>query len=419
MFTKMHVKQWYSGVLTRPLELIVGLSIFTTVAAGGVVRHAASTAFSVLLVISFFYVRSWPETWRQLTSAERLVLIGFGLYFISALLSYYNVSDEHEYINHLGKYARFLVIVPIYLLLSRANLKLFPYLLAGAIIAGPLYFGAALLSITERPGFPAQGYYHHITFGDTAMLAGLFLTTVLMIMKMSRVMKIVLLVSITCLLYSSVLSQARGAWLALPVCLFLLLVFAVRHSKINVRALVIALVIFGALLVMSPANEIISNRVQKAVNEIESFQNDNAYRSSVGSRLSMWHIAINTWYKHPLIGTGPGDFDLEMRAAKAEGLYLHNFEHSSTHNIFFQALATTGTVGLVVLCFALFILPFRFFYKSERSSDNVASYSGMVVLTAFAVFGLTESWTLRSPAVSVYLLYFVTLATTVSRKAGA
>jgi hypothetical protein len=43
----------------------------------------------------------------------------------------------------------------------------------------------------------------------------------------------------------------------------------------------------------------------------------------------------------------------------------------------------------------------------------VASVSGMVMLTSFAVFGLAESWILRSPAISVYLLYFVTLATVI------
>lgn len=54
-------------------------------------------------------------------------------------------------------------------------------------------------------------------------------------------------------------------------------------------------------------------------------------------------------------------------------------------------------------------------FKGE-SGINVAALSGIIVLDAFAVFGLTESWILRSPPVSIFLLYFVTLATTASNK---
>lgn len=410
------LESWRDKICSNRLELIVGLSIFATAAAGGAVQHVASISLSVLFITSLVYIRSWPGAWRQLTSNERLILFGFVLYVISAFLSYYNVSDEREYIKHLGKYARFLLIVPVYLLLSRSNLRLFPYLLAGAIIAGPLYLCATFLSLAENPGHNAEGAYHHITFGDTAMLAALLLITQLVATKTGRVIKIVIAISIICLLYSSIMSQARGAWLALLIYVLLLLPIAVRQGKIKIRSLIIIFILFGAVLSLSPAKDIVSSRLQLAVHELELFQSGENHASSVGSRLAMWHIAVNTWVKHPLIGTGLGDFDLEIQASVAQGLYKPIFEHSSTHNIFFQALATTGIVGIVILCFALFILPFRLFYKSYRSGENISSLSGMVMLSAFIVFGLTESWTLRAPMVSVYLLYFVALATAVSRK---
>lgn len=415
MFTKMCVKQWCSGVLSRPLELIVGLSIFATAVAGGAVSHVASTSFAVLVITCLFYVRSWSCLWRQLTSAERLVLFGFVLYFLSAVVAYYNVNDEHLYMRHLDRYFRFVLVVPVYLLLSKADLKLFPFLLAGAIASGPLYLGAAFLSLAENAGVNAKGGYHHITFGDMAMLSALFMATVLVLMKTGKAMKAALAISSICLLYASILSQARGAWLALPLCLFLLLFVAIRHGKIKVRTVIIALLMLGAVAAVMPAKDIISSRIQKAVDEIELFQSGKNVASSVGARLAMWHVAVNVWKEHPIIGTGPGDYRLEFKASQERGLYKAVALHTSTHNIFFQALATTGTVGFIVLCLALFILPFRLFYKINREKLSVASVSGMVMLTAFAVFGLTESWTLRSPPVSVYLLYFAVLATAASK----
>ena len=412
----MSVRQWYFGVLSRPLELIIGLSILATAAAGGAIQHVANISLSVLFLASLVYIRSLPDAWRQLTSNERLILLGFVMYVISAFLSFYNVSDEREYIKHLGKYARFLMIVPVYLLFSRSNLRLFPYLLAGAIIAGPVYLCATFLSIAENPEHNAEGAYHHITFGDTAMLAALLLITQLVATKIGRVKIMVIGISIICLLYASIMSQARGAWLALLIYVLLLLPIAVRQGKIKIRSIIIVFILFGSVLSLSPAKDIITSRIQLAVNELELFQSGENHASSVGSRLAMWHIAVNTWVKHPLIGTGLGDFDLEIRDSVEQGLYKPIFEHSSTHNIFFQALATTGTIGFVTMCFALFILPFRLLYKREVGEENVAGLSGMVVLIAFVVFGLTESWILRAPVVSVYLIYIVTLISTSSRE---
>lgn len=416
MTQSLPVKQWCSDISSRPLELITGLCIFTVAAAGGAVSSAASTSQAILLIISFFYVRSWPAAWRKLCAEERLVLLGLGLYFFSAVFAYINVNDEHEYVKHLGRYFRFLLIVPIYLLISRADLKLFKYLLAGAMVSGPLYLSIALASVAERPGQAAVSGYHHITFGDMAMLGAMFLTTVLVMMKTSKVMKIALLISILCLLYTSILSTARGAWLAMPFCLSLLLVLGVRNGKIKMRPILIALFLFGMVVAVSPARHIITSGVNEAAGNIEMFQSGEKQNTSVGLRLAMWKIAVNVWQKHPFIGTGPGDFCLEMQARNDTGLYEKLSVQSSAHNIYFQALGTTGTIGFVILCLALFILPFRFFYRTNRDKLNVAGVSGMVALTAFAVFGLTESWILRSPVISVFLLYFVTLATTASKK---
>lgn len=409
------IQQWWSGKCSKPLELIVGLFIFAIAAGGGAIEHVSSTSMAVLFLVSFVYLRSWPSLWRQITADERLILLGFCLYFFSAILAYYNVNDEHEFIKVLDRYARFLFIVPVYLLLSKADLKLFPYLLAGAIVSGPLYLGTAFVSLAENPDLNAKGAYHHITFGDTAMLSALFLITVLAVMKTGKIMKMVLVASIICLLYASLLSQARGAWLALPFCLILLLPIAIRSGLLRMRMVVITFCILAVVFALSPAKDIVSSRIEEAVYEIESFQSEENFESSVGARFAMWHIAISVWKEYPIIGTGPGDYGLEFEASQAKGLYKNNILHSSAHNVFFQALATTGTLGFVILCLSLFILPFRFFYKTNRETLNVASASGMVGIMAFAVFGLTESWTYRAPVVSVYLLYFVTLATAAAK----
>jgi len=414
----LSIKEWYLDVYSRPLELVIGLAIFATASGGGAVMHVASTSLVILLIIAFAYVRSWSMLYHQLSSTERLVILCFSLYFLSALLSYYNVNDEYEYFKHIERYFRFVLIIPIYLLLSKTDLKLFRYLLAGALVSGPLYLSIAYLSLADDAGINAKGGYHHIIFGNMAMLNSLFMATVLVFAKISKKMKMALVISIICLLYASILSQSRGAWLALPFCLLFLLPFAVYHGKVKMHTIVIMFIILSGLLVASPAKNILIDRVKLAVHEVEVFQAEGDSGTSVGARLAMWNIAMDSWKKAPVVGVGPGGFSLEIKESQEQGLYKKLPLFSSTHNIFFQALVTTGTIGFVILCLALFIMPFRLFYNICRENLNATSVSGMVVLIAFAIFGLTESWTLRSAPISIYLLYFVTLATSAMKTAS-
>lgn len=407
--------RWFSRFSLRPVELLLGLCLFATAAAGVAVRDVASASMAVLFLVSLFYIRKWPVWWRALSRNEWLLLSALGLYALSGLVSYYNVSDEYEFVKHMGRYLRFLLIVPVYLLLSGSSAPLFKYLLAGAIVSGPLYLSFALLSAAENPGLPASGNYHHITFGDGAMLNVLFLLAVLLTWKIRTVVKVVMAVAIVCALYASILSQARGAWLALPVCGAVLLYFTVKYGRLKIKVVLPLLLLGVAVLAVSPARELLESRVGEAVQEVEAFASGEKFDSSVGGRLAMWDIAVDVWQQHPVIGTGLGDFDLEMESRQSQGIYESVEVMASVHNIYLQALATTGTVGFLVLCFALVIQPLRLFYRAPGEKPAPARLGGIMLVLAYAVFGLTESWILRAPVISVFLIYLITLSVTVSK----
>lgn len=411
----VHFKPWYSNFSYKLPELVAGLAVFATAAGGGSVSSVASASLAIFFILSLFYIRKWPELWRSLTPGEQLLLVGLALYAFSGLISYYNVGDVREYVKHAGRYVRFLLIVPVYLLLTNSNLRLFRYLLAGAIVAGPLCLSLAFIYISNNPGMPAKWYYHHITFGDAAMLNAVFLSVVLLTLKTSSIMKAAMAFSIACALYASILSQARGAWVALPFCGALLLYLTVKHNKLKIKIILPVLFLSVVVIAVSPVGNIMESRIKEAVQEVDSFVSGERFDSSVGGRLAMWDIAIDVWQEHPIIGTGLGDFDQEIESRQAQGIYENIEVHDSTHNIYFQALATTGTVGFLVLCFALVIQPFRVFYQASSEKLTPASLGGLMLIVAYAVFGLTESWILRSPVVAIYLIYLVTLSTEMSK----
>lgn len=405
----------FSRFSSRSVELLIGFCLFATAAAGVAVKDVASASLAILFLASLFYIHKWPVWWRALSRNEWLLLSALGLYTLSGLISFYNVSDDYEFVKHMGRYLRFLLIVPVYLLLSGSSAPFFKYLLAGAIVSGPLYLSFALMSAAEHPGSPATGDYHHITFGDGAMLNALFLLAVLLTWKTRMVVKVIIAVAMICALYAAILSQARGAWLALPVCGAVLFYFTVKYGRLKIKVVLPLLLLGVAVLAVSPARELLEGRVSEAVQEVEAFASGEKFDSSVGGRLAMWDIAVDVWQQHPVIGTGLGDFDQEIEQRQVQGIYESIAVHASVHNIYLQALATTGTVGFLALCFALVIQPLRLFYRAPGEKPTPARLGGIMLVLAYAVFGLTESWILRAPVISMFLIYLITLSVTVSK----
>ena len=84
------------------------------------------------------------------------------------------------------------------------------------------------------------------------------------------------------------------------------------------------------------------------------------------------------------------------------------------HSTIFEALAGTGILGLVSLIVSTLFLPIVFFLKALKSSvyehDVYASVSGVVLVTAFAIFGLTENWLVHSQLVTTFSLLLVIMA---------
>ena len=103
----------------------------------------------------------------------------------------------------------------------------------------------------------------------------------------------------------------------------------------------------------------IKQRVDKAVTEAPVFYTKDKYASSLGNRLAMWEIALDVWKQHQVIGTGPGDFDDEMRKLQNEGEYIGMYPFRSTYNIYVQSLVNAGSVSLITMLLAILLMPLK------------------------------------------------------------
>ena len=402
-----------NDIRNNPQACFVGVCVFFVAIMGTSVNHVASTAFALLFISSFFVIKDWKVTWKSLSNNEKLLLTGFGLYALSGLIAYINVHDTHEYIKSLGRYMRFLAAVPVYLFVKKYKVNVIKYLYAGAIVSGPFLFAIAFSDYLKNPDLPAHGDYHHIIFGGVAMLNVGIMLSVLLTVKLKNFEKTIISMAMFCGFIAAVLSQSRGVWLALPMYLLITIYYALRYSKISIRSVVMVIILITGILVLSPVGEMVKKRVDAAVDEVSSFYSKDQYISSLGTRLAMWDIAIDVWKQHPVIGTGPGDFDDVIRDLQKNGKYVGMGVYNSTHNIYFQSLVNAGAVGFIIMMFAIFIVPLKVI-MGGAAKQSTASLSGLILVLFFAIFGLGESWTLRSSTILVYIVYLIILVSNIS-----
>ena len=130
-------------------------------------------------------------------------------------------------------------------------------------------------------------------------------------------------------------------------------------------------------------------------------------RNSVDERFEMWRAAWRMARRHPWWGVGFGGYAAAAHRLARAGLappFVAAYEHP--HNDLLDALASGGIVGLAVLLL-LYGVPLTIFVRALRDPDpeaRAAGWIGVLVVTGFLVFGLTEAMFVHSLVIGWYAL---------------
>ncbi len=348
------------------------------------------------------------------------MLAGFIVLILVSLLSMLNAADIENSIRRIRKLLNFILLIPIFMALVSMRVNLVKPFLAGACIGGFVLLAITVyqgnfLGIARTPGF-----YNAIMFGSIAVITALALFVSLLLIKSKKIYIVVISLSLLCALVATVQSGTRGAWLGfivgvpLGLCLSLI-------AKETPRQRIVLAVITSILLVSIvgiSAKDEITARWEATVQYIDNTRENRDDDGNIGIRLIMWDAAVKIWYRHPIIGTGIGDYQddyLEMINSGEAGFPgVETTPYSYAHSTLFEALAGTGALGLVVLILATFILPIVFFLKGYKTSknewDRYASVFGLVFISAFMIFGLTENWLVHKQLVMTFSLLLAIMA---------
>lgn len=106
--------------------------------------------------------------------------------------------------------------------------------------------------------------------------------------------------------------------------------------------------------------------------------NARLFNLSNNGRIAQWSVALHTFERHPILGTGPGSYQQEW--------YLHRpggWKVVDAHNLYVETLAETGIVGMLLLAVAL-VAPLVGFARARRDPLAAGALAAYVAFLGHA-----------------------------------
>ena len=382
------------------------------------VRHGGTTIYFLLFLISIFSAKA---TIKSISDNEKYVLYGF-LIFVSVMLFGFINTDEYTIAVHqLERYLRLIMLIPIYLMLVKKDINLSRPLLFGCILASLVMAIQAFIQVEILNFGTAKGAYNKIVFGDIAIivtgvcLAGLFT------LGREKKFQAILILGVLLSLYASLLSYARSSWLAV-LAMLILFIILYKNQLTQKLGKKIGLGFAIILLIVSvwPPQQL-SEGIQSGINDLKLYKTNSTIKSSFGDRLKMWDAAWLLFLENPVTGIGVGDYRLEHKRLIDEGKVAKTHDFGHAHNHYINVLAENGIIGLIALVTCIFFLPARIFYLrwnniASTQEEKFWSLTGLVVLTCFFIYGLSEVWLGRNPFLNVYCVLILVALVGINKK---
>lgn len=172
------------------------------------------------------------------------------------------------------------------------------------------------------------------------------------------------------MLFALMSSQSRSSWaaitLALPILLLLRWWYAGEASIAVVRrhGAWIALVAGGTVvLVVWYMPTIVASIAadQVALRALFTGSFENVPDSSLGQRIQMWQVGVESWLRHPWFGNGPGSAEHFLAHSGNPAIAMH----PHVHNAPLDLLVRTGFIGLLLMG-SFFVLLGRVLLRAWR-----------------------------------------------------
>ena len=394
-------------------EYIFGAILLCYPALLFLVRGGMNGALFLLTILSLYLLISRKVWKNKLDRTDTYFSVAMASGLIAILLS--QIYHHDLVARYFDSDARFLLAIPVLLALRHIDIKVLS-IMQYAFPLGAIAAFAAVMATNPRVTADAStSFINHIHLGDLALMLGfLSLFSVNWIWTDHPLVKLLKILGLIAGSYVSVVSSARGGWIAIPVLVFVFVHF--RSSGRLFNKLLLATLLIGAVGILGYSLfEPIRERLSMVDSDLASFSGGNP-DTSIGIRLQLWNAALHLIAQNPIFGTGADGFASAMDGLSASGFITPTaagYGKGEVHNEILAHTVRFGIFGLASIL-AVYFVPFVIFLRAARSQirqQNVAAMLGMCVTLGFFVFGLTvETFDLKMTAAFYSLTVAVLLA---------
>lgn len=400
-----------SDALRGPRAWLIGAVMLMFPFATLLVERAATVSLLFLALLGVLYALSGHGSRTPLSRDEKLLLFSAVFFVAVALLSYALGDLNYLGFKKLGRYLRFLLLIPIYLVVRRmphgegvwwtglsiGGISAGIYALYSMATDGAMDFGASRVGGVTSP----------ILFGDLSLVIAFMSLGGLGYFRRLRPWLLALPLAGFLLGFVAVLlSGSRGAWIAMPALALALFWFLARERSVRVRwSMLIGLAMLAVLAYVIPQSGV-AERLALLYQDTLSVLSGKETTGVVGMRVTLWRVAFEAFTRSPLLGVGVGGYAEVLREWVEAGLApdrLLNFDHP--HNEYLSVLASRGLAGFLTLMLIFGIPLWHFLWGVRHSDRDIASlsYAGLVLIVGFMHFGITEAIFDRTMPITFYV----------------
>jgi O-antigen ligase len=252
-------------------------------------------------------------------------------------------------------------------------------------------FGVYAIASYIHDGQRVQAVTNWVLFGNAGLLLG-FSALGLFFLRPSWPLRALGVAGLALGVAASLLSWTRGGWLAIPL-LVAISLFALHKVYRPSRWLWVGIGLAATMLLVLFLNTgIVQDRIAQGERDV-ALMTDGNFQTSLGLRMLMWKIALETGLEAPLLGQG---FSGYLR--KVDGLLekedippIMALFRTEPHSDYLYLFASRGLLGLIAYG-ALLIIPFTYLLVALGRGDarKVGSaYVGLTLIIVLAVSGLS------------------------------
>ncbi|STY62398.1 O-antigen ligase family protein [Mannheimia haemolytica] len=364
-------------------------------------------ALGIIATLSFLFYRFKLKQKWLLDKEDKFFIFSLISYFLTFAMSAIFNGDS---IREIDNPSRILLLIPLIFFFKLYPIKketVLHFIPIGALVAGCIAIYQRFILNLKFP-FPE---IMRIQSGNIAILLSLFSIAIAFYWLSKKRIKtgIAYLVFAMFGLFASILTGARGGWLAFPLAFLFILFLNLRQlNKKAIFLILLALISLLSFFISKPEFGI-QKRYNAAKNDIIVFLEKGNRHSSLGARFDMWENALIGVSEKPLLGHGSKGYEtFKKKQIETKQMAKTTLRFNSLHNQYLEAFVKRGVVGFMALM-AILIIPFVIFarrLKAENREVKCMAILGVTHIISHSFFFLSQSFLAHN---SGSLFYFFVL----------